>query len=254
MLDLAQTTYRRIVDVTAEEIERELESYIFQNALPDVRTDGIFSGSFFPGDLTRLISRVSERFAPGAIEHAFQSIAKAVDGNSYEKLARVPGIDASKIVTGGANALTRFRETNIALIRTIPEKMASDVGAALASQPITRLHVREAGQVLQDTFKVSANQAEFWARDQTLKLYADVNQDRHAAAGVTRYEWGTSDDERVRGRPGGLWAASPSNHFVLDKTIQRWDAPPVVDAGTGRRCHPGKDYECRCTAYPHLDE
>lgn len=30
----------------------------------------------------------------------------------------------------------------------------------------------------------------------------------------------------------------------------RWDNPPVVDEKTGRRCHPGKDYQCRCCALP----
>ncbi len=177
-----------------------------------------------------------------------------MDANSYEKLSAVPGIDASKIINGGAQALVRYRQTNAALIESIPARMALQVGEALGSRPIARLHVREAKHILAEQFDVSASQAEFWARDQTMKLYADVTEDRHAAAGVKKYEWGTSDDERVRGNPTGPWAHSPSNHFVLNKTIQLWSLPPIVDASTGRRAHPGRDYGgCRCTAYPHFD-
>ena len=252
LLDQAQTTFRRIVDVAAEEIERELEGFFLQHALPD-RHDAREFGSYFPGDIARVTARVRARFQPGAVEHAFQAIARAVDTQSYEKLSRVPGIDVSKIITGAPAALERFRATNAALIQSVPEQMARDVGAKLAQADVRSLHVSEAKKVLQSSFDVSASQAEFWSRDQTLKLYGDVNEARHKQAGVRRYEWATSDDERVRGRPGGLWAHSPSDHFILNHTIQSWDLAPIVDPRTGRRCHPGKDYQCRCTAYPHIE-
>ncbi|MDR1706162.1 MAG: hypothetical protein LBS19_15970 [Clostridiales bacterium] len=29
-----------------------------------------------------------------------------------------------------------------------------------------------------------------------------------------------------------------------------WSDPPVVDGRSGRRCHPGQDYQCRCAALP----
>ena len=62
---------------------------------------------------------------------------------------------------------------------------------------------------------------------------------RQRQLGVTEYRWITSRDGRVRPR-----------HRELDKTVHRWDLPPVVDVKTGRRAHPGQDYACRCTASP----
>src|SRR5690606_35480604 len=56
-----------------------------------------------------------------------------------------------------------------------------------------------------------------------------------------------------RGRPGGVWAKSQANHWILDGTRQRWAVAPVTNPRTGARNHPGKDYQCRCTATPVVD-
>lgn len=42
-------------------------------------------------------------------------------------------------------------------------------------------------------------------------------------------------------------------HQELDGTEQSWDDPPVTNED-GDRNHPGEDYQCRCVAYPILDE
>ncbi len=85
--------------------------------------------------------------------------------------------------------------------------------------------------------------AKFVARDQMAKLNAEITQKAQQDAGITRYEWSTSDDSRVR-----------KSHAALDGKIFSWDDPPVVDEKTGRRCHPGQDYQCRCVALPIFDE
>ena len=77
------------------------------------------------------------------------------------------------------------------------------------------------------------------ARDQIAKLNGDITQQQQQDAGVVEYVWSTSGDSRVR----------PS-HAALNHKRFRWDDPPVVDEKTGRRCHPGKDYQCRCCALP----
>lgn len=52
-------------------------------------------------------------------------------------------------------------------------------------------------------------------------------------AGFGRYVWVTRRDDRVR-----------PDHARLDGGIFRWDDPPVVDLRSGRRGHPGQDYNC----------
>ena len=57
--------------------------------------------------------------------------------------------------------------------------------------------------------------------------------------GFDRYVWTTRKDDRVR-----------PDHARLEGRICSWNDPPVVDLRSGRRRHPGEDYNCRCTAAP----
>ena len=93
--------------------------------------------------------------------------------------------------------------------------------------------------LIQRTYSVDRRHAQLLARDQIAKLNGDITQQQQQDAGVVEYVWSTSGDSRVR----------PS-HAALNHKRFRWDDPPVVDEKTGRRCHPGKDYQCRCCALP----
>lgn len=69
-------------------------------------------------------------------------------------------------------------------------------------------------------------------------------------AGVKEYVWYTRRDARVR-----------PCHASYDGKTFRWDGPPEMwyqtkhegKVWTGRYCHPGQDYGCRCMAVPVLD-
>jgi uncharacterized protein with gpF-like domain len=203
----------------------------------------------YPGNLSALLAKVRDKFRESALTELLGDVGQAVDANSFDKLTKIPGVNPSRLVAGGAASLERFRETNALLIRSIPEKMARDVGTVLGDVDVAGLHVTDVSKILADRFSVAASRAEFWARDQTLKLYANVQESRQRAAGAAKYQWEHSGDERVRGRPDGLWPHG-GDHWVLGDTIQLWSTPPIVDPRTGRREHPGRDYQCRCSAYP----
>lgn len=91
--------------------------------------------------------------------------------------------------------------------------------------------------LIQREYQISANKAQFLARQETSLFFSKLSMNRASATGVRRYRWSTSHDERVRDR-----------HKELDGTIHSVDDPPVVDLKTGRRAHPGCDYNCRCAA------
>lgn len=90
-------------------------------------------------------------------------------------------------------------------------------------------------QLIQSEYNVSANKARFLARQETGLFFSRLGMDRASSAGVRRYRWSTSHDERVR-----------YSHRLLDKQIIDFDNPPVVDPKTGRRAHAGEDFGCRC--------
>ena len=98
-------------------------------------------------------------------------------------------------------------------------------------------------ELIQREYQVSANKAQFLARQETSLFFSKLSMNRAASTGVRRYKWSTSHDERVRKDPRG------PNHKHLDGQVFDIDGPGgVVDLKTGKRAHPGCDWNCRCAA------
>jgi SPP1 gp7 family putative phage head morphogenesis protein len=133
--------------------------------------------------------------------------------------------------------LTSFRDQGVGLIRSMGREKIARVRSILDDGAGDR--VEDIAAKIREETQATPARANLIARDQVLKLNNGVTQARHVAAGVTEYVWRTSKDERVRSR-----------HKTLEGTRQQYDTPPVVDLRTGRRAHPGFDYQCRCTAEP----
>jgi SPP1 gp7 family putative phage head morphogenesis protein len=121
----------------------------------------------------------------------------------------------------------------------------------------------EIAKEIRSRLNVSKNKAELWARDQTAKLNSDLTKRRSVQAGVSEYDWATSNDERVRGLPGGKYPDARPRHDVMAGLTCRWDDPSVYKDGDkwvsrsrigGVDQHPGKDYNCRCAAIPRVDK
>lgn len=133
--------------------------------------------------------------------------------------------------------------TNAQLITVMADEVVSDLAGRLRNEWARGARWEDIALLVQDRLSVGRSRAELIARDQVLKLNADMTQERHRAIGVTRYKWSTSRDERVR-----------ESHRHLENSIQSWANPPIVDPRTGRRDHPGRDYQCRCVAIPVFDD
>jgi len=168
--------------------------------------------------------------------------------------------------------LSKWVTENVALIKTLPQSTVSQMtsvikngymsGASthsIASQ-IMGLNPRDYGFAAEMTRKAyeqameayneDLNHATFIARDQIAKLNADITQTQQRDAGVEKYVWDDSGDSRVR-----------ACHAELSGQTFRWDDPPEIwyetkggRVYTGRKCHPGEDYQCRCVALPVFDE
>ena len=128
-------------------------------------------------------------------------------------------------------------DENVGLIKTIPQeslgKMRRIVLEGYRKGETTTSIVKK----IQRTYGVDRRHAQLLARDQIAKLNSNITQRQQRDAGVQEYIWSTSGDSRVR-----------DDHKRLNNKRFRWDDPPVVDTRTGRRCHPGEDYQCRCVA------
>ena len=139
-------------------------------------------------------------------------------------------------------ALEVWTRQNVDLIKTIPSeslgRMRDIVLDGYRNGKTTTNIVKE---ILRE-YSMTRRHAQLIARDQIAKLNGEIAKKHQQDAGVEEYEWSDSRDERVRTR-----------HHDLNGKRFRWDDPPVVDERTGRRCHPGGDYQCRCVALPVFD-
>lgn len=135
--------------------------------------------------------------------------------------------------------LSTWVDKNVGLIKTIPNdslrKMKEITTDGFMKGKSTTAIIKE----IQRAYGVDKRHARLLARDQIAKLNSGLTRQQQTDAGVSEYTWSTSGDTRVR-----------DGHKKLNGKRFQWSDPPVVDAKTGRRCHPGEDYECRCVALP----
>ena len=107
--------------------------------------------------------------------------------------------------------------------------------------------------------KMSANQAKFIARDQTQRAVNGLNRFRQEAAGIKKYKWQTSMDNRVREVKG-------DNHVVMHGLEIDWDTGKILPTKLAKQRgvanknvknisngHVGSSYNCRCSAIAILE-
>ena len=140
------------------------------------------------------------------------------------------------------HALKMWTQQNVDLIKTIQQNTLSNIRNKIEEGYRSGWTHVEIAKEIQDAWNDDKRYAQFVARDQIAKLNSDITQAQQRDAGVSEYLWQTSGDQRVRER-----------HAELDGKRFSWDDPPVVDLRTGRRGHPGEDYQCRCVSIPIFD-
>lgn len=136
--------------------------------------------------------------------------------------------------------LSRAVTENVQLIESIPGRLLNDVEQVLRDSLEKGSRVETIRDRLQDRYDISENQADLIARDQVLKLNAQLVEQRSSEQGITEYTWRTSMDERVR-----------PMHQALEGTRQSFDDPPESEED-GSHFNPGEGYRCRCTAEPDV--
>lgn len=171
---------------------------------------------------------------------AFDGMAREVNRDNVEGLALL-GIQPA-YVPGLAGTIAHAREDNVRLIQKAAGDYADQVQAVLTDPANLGLRHEELRDLLVERGNVSVSRASFIARDQTLRLNAAITKSRQQAAGVLRYTWSTSQDERVR-----------PMHAELEGLAFDYDDPPVTNE-EGDTNNPGEDYQCRCVAIPVIPE
>jgi SPP1 gp7 family putative phage head morphogenesis protein len=175
----------------------------------------------------------------GWVGEKIGKVADQVQRHSDGEFGRI-GIRLEKAAPSVAKLVPGFRKDNVALVKTMLDSEKSKLEQLLADGAGRRYE--SLAKDIEARFGITTRHAELIARDQTLKLNANITRQRMVDAGITTYVWTTAGDERVR-----------ELHDDLDGETFDFDDPPVTNED-GDTNNPGEDYQCRCVAFPVVPE
>ncbi len=203
--------------------------------------------------VTRALAGVSAQFdtvvkkaKPGLLAQGVGKTTTAFASKAADDVVRgVVTIPAQEVA---ASALIKsFVSENVALIKSIPQVLLGDVESVIAESWRIGRSTADIERHIAERFGVADRRARLIARDQIATLNGKVTAARHKQIGIAEYEWSTSNDERVRGDPGGLYPKAKPSHHARDGKVFRYSKPP--DGG-----HPGEAINCRCVAVPVIPD
>lgn len=137
----------------------------------------------------------------------------------FEKILAVPPIKIEPWLNEEINAFTK---TNVSYITKIPQDYFDRIENDMTRMVQAGKMTDDIAEQLQADYGFSESKAALIARDQTNKFNGSLTELRATQVGLTKYEWSTSGDERVR-----------TEHVERDGKIFRFDEPPY-DGNPGR--------------------
>ena len=217
--------------------EREIRRLVLTPIMASLRS-GIVQATT-AADALRILNTAGPGFIldedglSGAVKAAGDRTAAAHKARFVKQFKAALKVDVTKLLNEDriASYMMHWRETNIALIKTIPprlhDQLLKDVTEHFQERPFDRGGLR---RVVEQGGRSGGYNARRIARDQTSKATGQFNMMRQTDVGVESFIWRTSLDERVR-----------DSHAALEGTEHRWDSADEI---------PGEAIHCRCRAEP----
>ena len=205
-------------------------------------------------ELQKASEELEQKIAAYGLDKLILKIANMTKNKSINEWKRIIkqtlGIDLFDDYYKGEfyeQALKQWIDENVMKIQSIPNEALGSMREIILNGFSRGQTITEITKAIQAEYKVSKNKAKSLARDQLATLNSQITKLQQKDAGCTHYKWSDSQDSRVR-----------DCHHELNGKIFSWDDPPEMwyetkkrgRVYTGRRCHPGEDYLCRCIAIP----
>lgn len=239
-----------------------------QNHLPEIiaaykeeRLDARFDEGFKLFDKIRKIMQkiaeeIEQKIGRFGLDRQIEKIANLTSAVSFEEWRRsvkqTLGIDLFADYYKGdiySQSVQQWIANNVRQIKSLPSNTLGKLEQIIADGYRQGKSIAQLKNEIQTTYSVEKKKAEFLARDQVSSLNAEITKMQQTDAGVKRYRWSSVKDSRVR-----------DCHRALDGKVFSWNDPPEMwyktkkgIVHTGRHCHPGEDYACRCVAIPIFD-
>lgn len=194
--------------------------------------------------LAKIGANVDRKVAEAALQRKVQQMYRSVNAFNEDEFKAIihDAVGAEDFfINEKWQSLARsvWVQENLNYIRSIRrqflDRIRQDMGEMILNAQGKQLRAAELSEMIQDIAHNARNRADLIARDQIGKLNGRLTQLRQQSAGIGRYEWSTSRDERVR-----------ASHAEREGKIFSWDNPPPDG-------HPGMPIRCRCVAIPVID-
>lgn len=196
--------------------------------------DELFDIEFLIGRLDRLTAEEIRRLLElDGYDQGLTKNALAVSAANASAVSELTGVKGLARFT--PDRVASWRKENTDLIVSLCRDQVADLKSTILERT-QGLRVEEIRGLIQERFSVSESRADLIARDQTLKLNAQMTRENYKKANVNKYVWTTTRDERVR-----------DEHAELDGQVFSFDDPPEPG-------NPGEDFQCRCVAFPVFDD
>ena len=263
--DNAEREYQRIAAAYVRLLNKSLKDH-----LPEImaeykvqRNDGVRNDdlrdleSWLRRKFQEIAAELEQRIASYDLRRMVEKISGITQRSSLREWKRsvknTLGIDLLNDYYDGSfyqDILHRWIDENVTKIKSIPQNTLMEMQQIIQSGFRSGSTIRDITKAIQKEYNLTKGKARMHARDQVATLNAQITKKQQEDAGCKRYRWSDSRDSRVR-----------DCHRSLNGQIFSWDDPPEMwyvtkkkgIVHTGRRCHPGEDYACRCVAIPVFD-
>lgn len=234
------------------------EKYVMQDLKADAHAYWPIVSDGVPSGVTSAIHKAKhklgnlDKYAQQLAELAAAKNMDNVDERLNNAVRRSIGVDVSGILRANAPLLSTMQTkvaANVELIKSIPSRYFDRVEEAITDAWTSGLRWESTVERIQEIGGSTENDAIRIARDQSSKMNSAFNQGRQLQVGIQKYQWSTSEDERVRETHADMERGGENGDGIY-----RWDEPgPLAGTIDGEPCHPGEDIQCRCAAIPVVD-
>lgn len=142
----------------------------------------------------------------------------------------------------------------------IQEKLKKTIDKEVQNIKLTLLNVtsleipyKSMIKEIEKSFEKASNKAKVLAQDEVRFLVSKFIEAQYVSLGLMEYKWNCVDMPHDKPPPAPHILGNVRwSHSILNKTIQRWDNPPITTnpGEPVRRCSVGQDYGCRCFPTP----
>lgn len=191
---------------------------------------------------TSLFKNQAKPIAERAVSQS-DKVSKTALHRSLKKMSGGASIKTDFITADMSTILKAAVTENMALIKSVSSDYLSRVQKSVMRNITSEQGLSSLQKDLLKYDGISERKAKMIARDQTRKVYNQLNAKRMEAVNVDKFVWIHSG--------GGL--KPRQEHVEMNGKIYSLSDPPVIDSNTGERGLPGQLANCGCTMTPVIE-